>query len=76
MCCRQACTIQLEESVIITGGKYEEKRVEQYNLAGSMGRLPDLKTYRQTHACGLYLQEDGKVVSSTIAETFRIVQPL
>ena len=72
--CRWACSIQLEESVIITGasdsdycegGQYSgsEKRVEQYNLGGSMGRLPDMKTGRSYHACGKYLQ-DGKVVST------------
>ena len=55
----------MEESVIITGGWYSRNRVEQYNLAGSMGRLPDLRTGRYWHACGHYLQ-DGEVVSTNI----------
>ena len=65
MCCRVACSIQMEVSVMITGGEKpgSEKRVEQYNLGGSMGRLPDMKTGRAFHACGKYLQ-DGKVVST------------
>ena len=67
LCCRYACSIQLEESVIITGGKDSNwdglKRVQQYNLAGSMGRLPDMKTARSGHACGHYLH-NGKVVSN------------
>ena len=63
LCCRDACSIQLEESVIITGGEYSEKRVQQYNLAGSMGRLPDLRTGRYWHACGHYLH-NGEVVST------------
>ena len=49
---------------MITGGENpgSEKRVEQYNLGGSMGRLPDMKTGRAWHACGKYLQ-DGEIVS-------------
>ena len=57
----------MEESVIITGGSatLAGKRVEQYNLAGSMGRLPNLRTGRYQHACGHYIQ-DGEVVSNNI----------
>ena len=65
LCCRYACSIQLEESVIITGGEWSENRVQQYNLAGSMGRLPDLNTEREDHACGHYLH-NGEVVSTNI----------
>ena len=65
LCCRSACSIQLEESVIITGGLYSKKRVQQYNLAGSMGRLPDLNTGRYGHACGHYLH-NGEVVSNNM----------
>ena len=67
LCCRGACSIQLEESVIITGGQYSRNRVEQYNLAGSMGRLPDLNTGRENHACGHYLH-NGEVVSTNIID--------
>ena len=67
LCFRLACSIQLKESVIITGGfnisSEPLKRVQQYNLAGSMGRLPDMKTARSGHACGHYLH-NGKVVSN------------
>ena len=73
LCCSIACAIQLEKSVIITGGgnsdycttgqnSGSEKRVEQYNLDGSMGSLPYLNTGRAYHACGKYVQ-DGEVVS-------------
>ena len=68
LCCRSSCSIQLEESVIITGGWTgfrSQNRVQQYNLAGSMGRLPDLKTGRYDHACGHYLH-NGEVVSTNI----------
>ena len=65
LCCRFACSIQLEESVIITGGSgyLAGNRVQQYNLAGSMGRLPYLRTERNGHACGKYFQ-NGEVVST------------
>ena len=55
----------MEESVIITGGEYSLMRVQQYNLAGSMGRLPDLRTGRRFHACGHYLH-NGEVVSTNM----------
>ena len=67
LCCRLACSIQLKESVIITGGfnisAEPLKRVQQYNLTGSMGRLPDMSTARSGHACGHYIQNE-KVVST------------
>ena len=64
MCFRMACAIQLENSVIITGGGYwtQFKRVQEYNLAGSVARLPDLNTGRGNHACGFYVN-DGEIVS-------------
>ena len=79
MCCSIACAIQLEKSVIITGGgnsdycttgqnSGSEKRVEQYNLDGSMGSLPYLNTGRAYHACGKYVQ-DGEVVSTYMKST-------
>ena len=74
LCCRAACSIQLEESVIITGG-WSQKRVQQYNLAGSMGRLPDLNTGRQRHACGKYIQ-NGEVVSSNIKSIVIVIMCL
>ena len=37
--------------------------MQQYNLAGSMGRLPDLNAKRYGHACGKYFQ-NGEVVST------------
>ena len=78
--CRESCAIQLEESVIITGGVdsgggYPYSRVQQYSLAGSMGRLPDLNTGRQRHACGKYIQ-NGEVVSSNIKSIVIVIMCL
>ena len=70
---RGACAIQLEDSVVVTGGyapkntPFSEapykafRRVQRYNLAGSLGRLPDLGHGRYDHTCGHYVQ-DGRVV--------------
>ena len=65
LCCRFACSSQLEESVIITGGSgyLAGNRVQQYNLAGSMGRLPGLNIERYGHACGKYFRY-GEIVST------------
>ena len=49
--------------MILTGGYESKKKVQQYNLAGSMGRLPNLNIGRQWHACGQYIQ-DGEFVST------------
>ena len=50
--------------MILTGGLYSMEKVQQYNLAGSMGTdLPDLNTGRIYHGCGSYLHS-GEVVST------------
>ena len=54
--------------MILTGGLYSKKKVQQYNLAGSMGTdLPDLNTGRYNHGCGSYLNS-GEVVSTNTIE--------
>ena len=70
---RDACAIQLQDSVIITGiDDYDDydfdnspsslSRVEEYNLQGSLARLPDLNTGRRSHTCGHYVHI-GQIVS-------------
>ena len=51
--------------MILTGGEYSWTRVQQYNLAGSMGRLPDLRTGRSGHSCGSYIDSEGVVSTNT-----------
>ena len=53
--------------MILTGGYYSPKKVQQYNLAGSMERLPNLNTGRSGHGCGSYLHS-GEVVSTNTIE--------
>ena len=73
---RGACAIQLEDSVVVTGGyapkntpKSEAphkafRRVQRYNLAGSLGRLLDLGSGRYDHACGHFVNTDNKMVGN------------
>ena len=71
----QACAIELTDSVILTGGSgYDSsRRVQEYNLQGSVASLPDLNTDTNTntdefsgrwhHACGHYVHQ-GEIVST------------
>ena len=63
---RTACSNQLENSVIVTGGYTRSTdashgRVQEYNLQGSVARLPDLNTARRNHACGHYVHRGQAV---------------
>ena len=62
----EACAIQLDGMVILTGGYrlYDFtalSRVQSYNIAGAISRMPDLLYERHQHACGYYVHE-GQVV--------------
>ena len=63
---RSACSIQLEEMVILTGGlDYEEEpttRVTVYNKNGFLADWPHLQTSRYEHGCGHFINADKKVV--------------
>ena len=52
-------------SVILTGGTLSPSRVDEYNLQGSVARLPDLNTGRRNHACGHYVH-NGQMVSTEL----------
>ena len=57
----------MTDTVILTGGYYSQysalNRVQEYNLQGSVARLPDLNTGRYRHACGHYVHQ-GQIVST------------
>ena len=56
------------DTVIVTGGRdgfYAHTRVQEYNLQGSVARLPDLNTGRYHHACGHYTY-NGQMVSKIV----------
>ena len=62
---RYACAIEMTDYVILTGGYDGSNRVHQYNLQGSLGRLPDLNIGRRLHACGHYVHQ-GEIVSTEL----------
>ena len=53
----------MTDSVIITGGFDYPSRVQEYNLHGSVARLPWIMP-RYAHACGHYVH-NGKIVSTS-----------
>ena len=53
----------MTDSVILTGGGHSYNRVQEYNLQGSVARLPDLNIGRHKHACGHYVHQ-GQIVST------------
>ena len=56
----------MTDSVIHTGGLHSRSRVQEYNLQGSVARLPDLNTGRYYHACGHYVNDDKQIVSTEL----------
>ena len=72
---REACAIQLEDTVIVTGGVHSYTRVQEYNLQGSVARLPDLNTGRFNHACGHYTH-NGQLVSSIVTFLMTLLNSL
>ena len=56
-----ACSIELKEMVILTGGTKENK-VTVYNNDGFVEDWPELKTGRFNHGCGHFINTDNKVV--------------
>ena len=68
MSCRFSCSIEEEESVVITGGSgyYSWKKVTKYQMNGKSQSLPDLLAARYYHACGLFTNSDEDLVNCKI----------
>ena len=62
---RQACAIELEEMVVISGGVYiqDERTVSVYTIEGWQRDLPKLNKGRWFHGCGHYQNSDNEMVS-------------
>ena len=64
-CClfyRYACSIELEERVILTGGVDYPSKVSVYTIEGWQQDLADLGQGRRLHGCGHYTNKDNLVV--------------
>ena len=65
--CRSACSIELPESFILTGG-YETSltKVTKYSTSGWMEDLPELQEGRRSHGCGYFYNDDMERVGEII----------
>ena len=54
-----ACAIELEKTVILTGGEYTMNRVSIYSIQGFERNLPNLLTGRRGHGCGQYIDSNN-----------------
>ena len=59
---RHACSIQMEDTVIITGGDFKKNQVTVYNTEGWVADWPELNTGRWDHGCGHFVNTDNQVV--------------
>ena len=57
-----ACSIELEDMVVVTGGCCAINRVMAYNNDGPMYRMPDMPTAREKHACSHYVDSNNNLV--------------
>ena len=60
---RNACSIELSDKVIITGGydwTTRFKKASVYDLSGFVEDLPDFNVARFDHGCGSYLNENNQ----------------
>ena len=55
---REACSIELPEMFILTGGYYTKTKVSRYTTSGWMDDLPELNEGRSLHGCGYYFNDD------------------
>ena len=64
---RQACSIELDDKVIITGGWKSGglgiETVAVYDENGFVEYLPDMNFNRQDHGCGHYINSNNEIVS-------------
>ena len=56
---REACTIDMGEYVVVTGGAATPRQVAAYRATGWDADLPSLATGRRDHACGHYVNSDN-----------------
>ena len=67
ICCfRRACTIELPDMLIVTGGDLTRTKVSSYTITGWKSDFPDLNIGRSSHGCGFYLNDDMKRVRNEL----------
>ena len=58
-----ACGIELEKTLVVTGGLQSKTRVAEFTEAGSVKYMASLKTGRYCHACSKFVDGYGNTVS-------------
>ena len=58
---RSACSIPLEDRMIITGGYYTKTIVSEYNQEGWVGDLASLNVGRYGHGCSSFVSGAERV---------------
>ena len=54
-CFSEACAIELDDKVIVTGGVHNSLTVSVYNSAGWVEDLPNMQQGRFDHGCGHFI---------------------
>ena len=62
--CSRACAIEMQDTVVVTGGSGPSATVQVYNISGPQEQLPDLRTARSGHGCAHFLDSQNRVVST------------
>merc|ERR1719300_1800620 len=57
-----ACSIELPELFILTGGSWTWTKVSRYSTSGWMEDLPELNEGRRNHGCGYFFNDDMQMV--------------
>ena len=70
---RVACSIELSETFILTGGSYTWTTVSKYSTSGWVEDLPKLNQGRQYHGCGYYFNEDMERVGLDKTFKFQLI---
>ena len=60
---RSACSIEMKEMVILTGGEYTKNFVTVYNNKGFVEDWPRMEHGRSNHGCGHYVNTENRVVN-------------
>ena len=72
-CYSYACSIDLGQTVVFTGGLRNERTVTEYNEDGQSKVLPQLMTGRLYHGCSSYVDKDGNIVTTDKIYHLRVV---
>merc|ERR1719348_343193 len=77
---KYACSIELPDMFILTGGESTRTTVSRYSTSGWMEDLPELNEGRQEHGCGYFYNDDMQRVflvaggSSYLSSTETLVE--